>query len=360
MTPVVRGEALRRFLERRVHDGSTPGGAFWVRGLDGRIDEGGGGVLGVDRPDSRPDTDTIYDLASLTKPLVTGLLLALLEAEGALDLEAPVGEKLPELRGSNWGEASSSELARHRSGLPAWKPLYLAGQGPESYLAQIAAEQPSCPRGATLYSDLGYILLGLVIERAAGLGLADSFAGRVAVPLGLRRTGFPAAGRSWAEAAPTERGNGFERELAGLPPGASGFRNRIPPGEVHDGNAWGLSGVAGHAGLFSSAGEVGKLALAILGEGTLLSPRARELLLSVDSSGRSIGFVAAGQSRAARGILPDPAPGHTGFTGTSLWIDPGPGRVFVLLTNRVHPRVSAREFGWVRRGFHRLAAGAAT
>jgi CubicO group peptidase (beta-lactamase class C family) len=207
-----------------------------------------------------------------------------------------------------------------------------------------------------VYSDLGYILLGVAIERAAGQSLDALFAARIGAPLGLERLGWPSTARRFDDAAATESNNDYERELGGPAVAAAALRDAIPPGEVHDANAWALGGVAGHAGLFGTIDEVARLAGEILRpERLTFGARAHALLLGADAAGRTVGFVAAGASSSARGILPDEAPGHTGFTGTSVWLDPARGDVHVLLTNRVHPHVPPEPFHLVRRAFHRLA-----
>jgi CubicO group peptidase (beta-lactamase class C family) len=353
----VSDAAVRVFLERRVADGWLPGAAWW-------LESAGGVACGVtgDRavePDRVPLTaDTPFDLASLTKPLATALLLVLLEQEQALSLDEPVAHALDELVGSPWERTTPLELATHRGGLPAWKPLYLETSSLQGYLRAVSGLQRVVEPGRTVYSDLGYIVLGAWIERRTGASLADLFEQRVARPLGLPRAGFAGPSRDFGDAAATELANDYERGLAGEAGGAYAWRSRIAPGDVHDANAHALGGAAGHAGLFATVGEVAAVAREILTPGVLgLGARARRLLLepAPGSGERTVGFALASASRAARGILDDEAPGHNGFTGTSLWLDVGRGRFYVLLSHRVHPRVGPRDFQLVRRGFHRIA-----
>lgn len=338
-----------------------PGAAWCVTEQDRVAARGVAGFAAL-RPAPRALTEqTPFDLASLTKPLVVGLLLALLEQERVLDLDAPVERWVPELGGSPYGPRSPACLAAHASGLPAWHPLFAGARDLEGYLAQIAGLAPAVPAGRVLYSDLGYIVLGAVLERATGLPLDTLFDRRVAGPLALSRAAFARDPARFADAAATECASRYERDL----PAAAGrdfvWREALAPGEVHDTNAWGLGGVAGHAGLFGTLDDVMRLAGAILRPSALaLEERARRRLLEPASAGqgRTMGLVLAGSAAAARGILPAAAPGHTGFTGTSLWLDPPRGRVFALLTNRIHPWVPVRTFSTVRRGFHRAALAA--
>jgi CubicO group peptidase (beta-lactamase class C family) len=353
-----RSSILHRFLSARVREGRTPGAAWWVEGPAGEIERGACGSAALE-PWAEPLVEqTPFDLASLTKPLCTALLLVLLEQERALDLEAPAEDYLDPWRQSAFGSRSLLDLARHSAGLPAWRPLYLRERSLDGYLESIAAERPATSPGTVLYSDLGYIALGAVLERVSGSSLDRLFAHRVAAPLGLSGTGFATDAAEFAHAAATERGNEYERALAGEEGEGYAWPTEILRGLAHDGNARAIGGVAGHAGLFGPLEEVATIVREILRPERLpLSPGARRRLLEPPDAavGRSVGLVTAAASGAARGVLVDDAPGHTGFTGTSLWLDPAAGAAFILLTNRVHPVVPAESFQYLRRGFHRLA-----
>jgi CubicO group peptidase (beta-lactamase class C family) len=350
-------DALREFLEARIAGGSMPGATWWVEDSQGVLASGAAG-LAVGEPEPEPAREsTPYDLASVTKPLATALLAVLLEQDGLLRLGDPLSRHLPESRGTPWNGASLEDLARHRAGLVAWRPLYLAASDREGVVRAILSEPSGGAGGDVLYSDLGYLLLGFVLERASGRRLDRLLVERVTGPLGRSESlGYSSPGRFDAAAA-VERGNRYERTLAGPAGERFAWRTRIPRGQVHDGNAHALGGVAGHAGLFGSAEAVAAVGREILRPSVIpLGNEARRRLLDTGPSGRSVGFEAAASSGAAREVLPDGAPGHTGFTGTSIWLEPGRGRAYVLLTNRVHPEVPEADFQPVRREFHRLAA----
>lgn len=335
-------------LEAAVRGGAMPGASWWIGGPEGPADAG---AVGAARP------DTPYDLASLTKPLATALLAALLEQEGRFALEQPLADLLAEVAGSAVGARTLLELGSHRSGLPAWRPLSATAGAREAMVQAIAALPLPAP-GQELYSDLGYLLLGIALERVAGVPLDRLFRERVAAVCAPLRLGFPGPGDRFRDAAPTERGNAFERRMAGEEGAGHAWRTEIESGEVHDANAHALGGIAGHAGLFGTAAAVGALAGEILRPRRLdLGARARARLLHpvADGGDRTFGFVLARGSRAARGVLPDGAPGHTGFTGTSLWLVPDRERALVLLTNRVHPVVQEGDFQPVRADFHARA-----
>jgi CubicO group peptidase (beta-lactamase class C family) len=337
-----------------------PGAAWWV-GDAGRVTASGALGHAALEPAAIPLTfDTPFDLASLTKPLATALLALILDGERRLDLDTRLSDIFSELSASPLGGATLREVAAHRAGFPAWTPLYVAGTTPEAYVAAIAACESRGGTTGTLYSDPGYILLGFAVERAGGATLEDLFAERIARPLGLARCGFAGRTARFADAAATERGNAYERELAGPTAVGYPFRRELIRGQVHDGNAWGLGGIAGHAGLFGTAADVAAIALAILDPRRLglgayaLAPMLRPV--AAGAGMRTVGFLCAKDSETVGGVLPDDAVGHMGFTGTSLWIDAARPRIYVLLANRVHPVVPRVPFTATRRAFHELAA----
>jgi len=327
------------------------GGLVWCAGT---ASYGGANVA----PDLR------YDLASLTKPLATATLLLLARRDG-LSLETPLGELLPELARGPWDGATLLQCATHTAGFPRWEPLYARGAvSREGYLEALAHLAPIAAPGSRVeYSCPGFIALGLALERAGGADLATLFEELVAEPLGLAdelsfapTSGGVAAGeRDWY----VERALLRERGLAGEPPpGVSGV---LP---CDDGNARGLGGIAGNAGLFGTAAAAARLAAEYLpGGGDLLAADEAALATSSHTRGleqeRGIGWqLAATHGCSAGPALPDLAFGHTGFTGTSAWADPSTRSVFVLLANRLHPGGRMPDLHPLRRVFHRLASRA--
>lgn len=313
--------------------------------------------------------ETLFDLASLTKVVATLPAVLLLIARNRLDLDQPVGEILPTFGRAGWRSAVTiRRLLSHTSGLPAWQPLYLQAHGPEEYVSAIAQLEPTCKPGQqVLYSDLNYILLGEVVRAVTRRNLADVAMAEIFTPLGMQNTLFcpPASWRP--RIAATERGNFYEMQLAGKQ--AAQFprwRREVICGEVHDGNAfYGLDGIAGHAGLFSTAADLARYSQLWLQRGswhghTLLPESLIEEATRPQCPGRGLGWVLAhtdpaGNSFPARGWSPT-AYGHTGFTGTSLWIDPARQLVFVLLTNRVHPKVQDKHLPIRQRVHEELIA----
>lgn len=312
--------------------------------------------------------DTIYDLASLTKPLVTGMLCAQAIERGELRMHDPVARFLPAFAGTDKAEMSIGQLLTHSSGLAPWLPLYVLCDGdPKGVLpAIIASPLEYEPSEEVRYSDLGYITLGFVLEQIAGTSLRELAQRAIFDPLGLTETVFSPETGLRPRIAASETGNGFEREkAAGMGLGAEyeGWREDVIWGQVHDGNAYFMGGVAGHAGLFSTVRETFALAQQFIARTTrLLRPATCELfsinLTPGNNEDRTIGWqMASTRDSAAGPRLPPFAFGHLGFTGTSCWIDAHRERVFILLTNRTHDHVLPFVLiNDVRRRFHTLAS----
>jgi len=358
-------QTVRRFLQEQQERGVFPGCRYLVARGKEILDEGflGNSVITPERISTAEDT--LFDLASLTKPLVTGALAALLASRGRLRLDSALEEYLPETAGRWIGRVTLLDLLAHRSGLPAWLPLYLTVSDRPGYLREIASLMPEYRPGARVtYSCLGYILMALVLERVSDLAL-DELAGReIFLPLGLQQTFFRPAPGLRPRIAATETGNRREEEMAGeAGRGFSGWRQGVLWGECHDLNAFTLGGVSGNAGLFSSARDLHTMALELLGSGSgLYDGQCLGLLRSDLTPGlnenRSVGWQLAKTPDCSAGPLLSPeAIGHTGFTGTSMWIDPGGGWILILLTNRVHPHYRPDDMNAVRRQFHRRALG---
>jgi CubicO group peptidase (beta-lactamase class C family) len=298
------------------------------------------------------------------------LLCAQLVEQGELSLDNPVADYLPEFDRAGKSSITIRRLLTHTSGLPAWRPLYILTNGAkEDVLATIAAEPLQYPPGERVaYSDLGFITLGFLLQRLTGGTLPLLAQTQIFKPLGLERTFFNPDIAARTGVAACENGNAYERDMcerdfAGRPYG--GWRDEIIWGEVHDGNAHFLGGAAGHAGLFSTATETLELANQFIGSRSqLLKTETCELFRQNMTEGlneaRSFAWqLAQTRDSTAGSSLPPEAFGHTGFTGTSCWIDARRERVFILLTNRTHQRpLPFANINSARREFHTLAVAA--
>lgn len=317
----------RDLLEGAVASGELPGAALGVVNAAGERQTL---ILGLAQrdPEAAPlQEDSWWDLASLTKPLFTARAVLRAAEAGRLDLDDPLEAHLPEL---GWMQDSAlrartlRQLLTHTSGLPAWAPLYTWGDAATIRSRLLQEPWTLAQPGEVLYSDLGYLLLGRVLERVSGGPLRD-----FALDDGL---GF---------APPPQASVATER---------CPWRERVLRGETHDENAAALGGVAGHAGLFGTLAGVLAQAELIL-RGGWLSAAAQAAALRPAAPGRTLAFVQA-QPGWSGGSLGSPeAVGHTGFTGTGLWADHAHGLAWVLLTNRVHPSRHGRfDIQRLRRG----------
>lgn len=330
---------LVRFLDEEVGRGSFPSGAALVGD--------GGNVLAAAAAAAPPDA--IWDLASLTKVLATAALARIARPAG-LDWNRPIGDYLADFKRTRFDGIRAGHLAAHVSGLPAWTPLYASGEGARSYRRTLPALEPeSAPGERVIYSDLGTLVFGEILEAVLAEPLEAAFAREVAAPAASGARFGPVA--DVARVQPTEEGNRYERALCE----ARGirfdrFRTAMIRGEAHDANAFYRGGVAAHAGLFGTAEDVWRLARPWLDPGEFGQERTPELAES-----RGLFWQRKRGAGSAIEAFSDAAIGHTGFTGTSVWIDPARERICVLLTNRVHPEVKPIDFNAVRRRFHEAA-----
>jgi CubicO group peptidase (beta-lactamase class C family) len=336
--------AADAIVEAGVRERAFPGAVLAV-GLGGRLAH----LRAFGRFSYGPDapavaTDTIYDLASLTKVVATTTVAMILVDQGRLDLDAHVRDFFPAFRGPRKDRVTLRQLLTHSGGVLWWAPLYEDTKGKAAFLERIVGLDLTYEPGTkSVYSDLGIILLGDVLERIGGAPL-DELAGRLVFePLGMKDTLFRPPPALIPRIAPTER---------------DPWRGRVLRGEVHDENAFALGGVAPHAGLFSTAPDLARFAQMLLDgglfEGRRIVSRATIELFTeragVPHSSRALGWDTPTDETGRRSSVPG-APGyssagslvsprsfgHTGFTGTSVWMDPERGLYVILLTNRVHP-----------------------
>ena len=334
-------DSTRAVLTRALSDGAFPGAIAVIGNSAGILASCGVGRL--DAADStRPTTSTIYDLASLTKIVATTSLVLQLVDQGRVALDSPVVRYLPEWHGPQTSGITIRQLLTHSSGLAAWRPFYKEAVDRADALAQLMLVGADAPPGTRfLYSDMNFMLLGMVAEKLTGLSLESAFLAMVAKPLRLADTRFLPDSAQRARIAPTEYDPWRQRQLRG---------------EVHDENASRFGGVSGHAGLFSTADDLSRVARMWLNGGTLdgtrlasaqtvaAFTRAQDTLVSR----RALGWETPNGSNSAGHRLSPRAFGHTGFTGTSMWIDPSRDLFVILLTNRVNPTRENRKIGAVR------------
>jgi serine-type D-Ala-D-Ala carboxypeptidase len=289
---------------------------------------------------------SLFDLASLTKVVATTAMAMILYERGVLDLEAPVSAVVPEFAGDNSRrrEVTLHMLLAHSSGLPAYEKLFLRVDSREALLrAAFATPLTAAPGARAEYSDIGFIILGIALERLADESL-DSFCQReIFGPLGMAHTTFHPTTPLKASIPPTAD----DRD----------FRHRVIQGEVQDENASVLGGVAGHAGLFSTADDLAVFAHAMLNGGhPILRPATVELFSrresAPDGTSRALGWDTPSEPSQSGNYFSARSFGHLGYTGTSLWIDPARQLSIVLLTNRTWPDCQNQAIKQVRPAFH--------
>ncbi len=350
---------LEKYVRQQVEKKSFPGLSILVAG---------GGRILLERhfgrkavwPEAEPlAADTLYDLASLTKPLVSAFLAVYLVEKKQWRLDDEVRRFFPFFA----LPVTLEQLLTHSAGFKPWHPFYL--YRPQDDLAQIAALAGCARPGArVVYSDVGYILLRRLLEKVSGVGFQELARSVIFERLGLRNTFFLVPPEEKPRCAPTEIGNRFEHDMCGAEHQAAAaafaWRSELIRGDVHDANSYYSGGSAGNAGLFSCSRDLFKMGLEFFPESaTLLKSESIALFWQSrtprDRQQRSIGFQLnrSWQSSGGR-ALSAAAIGHTGFTGTSLWLEADSQRQWILLTNRVHPRVKKVNFNVVRRRLHHL------
>ena len=340
-------------IEKAIADKAFPGATLAV-GYRGKVAIHAFGKLSYDAKAAKVRPTTMYDIASLTKVVATTTLVAKL-AEGdfpvPLDLDAKIERYLPE-----WARGPQPEwrhrvtvrhLLTHTSGLPPFKEYWRTSKNKQDTLTKIFAEPLEYEPGTKeVYSDLGIILMAEIIERLTGRTLDDLANGFIFSPLGMKDSMYKPPNKLWPSIAPTEIDNNF--------------RHRLVQGEVHDENAFAIGGVSGHAGVFSTAPDLAALCQMLLNGGVYAHRRIlRRATVAQFTTPQQL----SGGARTLGWAVPTPGGlsghyfsahsfGHTGFTGTSIWIDPERQLFVVFLTNRVHPTRENQKIQQVRRDLH--------
>jgi len=345
-TRALRFDRARSILRRAIDERVCPAAVIEVGTAAGPVWQEAFGQLTYEPEAPAASLDTVFDLASLTKVIATASLAMRAVETRAFSLDEPVARWLPGWRGADREAVTVRDLLDHSAGLTGYLPFftdpYMRGRSEyERAICAMPLEYP--PRTQAVYSDLGFILLGFILEDAGAASLPVQFA-PVADLVGPQPLTFRPPDDWRSRIAPTE---------------VDPWRGRLLVGEVHDENAWALGGAAGHAGLFGSAGAVGRFARVVLDSTHADTALARVETLAefrqrsaVPGSSRALGWdtmlptSSCGQRMSAAAI------GHTGFTGTSLWIDPEAGVYVVLLSNRVHPTRANETFRTVRPLVH--------
>lgn len=322
---------LDSIMRAGIAGGAAPGGSLAVGRFGRIVHMAGYGRQDTAQKSAPVDENTMYDMASLTKVIATTTAAMMLEEQGQLDLDRTVASYLPEFNAPDKAAITVRMIVTHRGGLEAFAALYKEFKGREQYLAQINARPlKSTPGTETVYSDWDFILTQLIIERITGMTLDKFLADKVFGPLGMTSTMYtPDSTKYFNRIAPTE---------------IDSTRGGLMHGKVHDENAYAMGGVSGHAGLFSTARDLSIFAQMLLNGGQyngvrIVKPETVARWTSPQSrtSSRALGWDTPSKGSSAGNYFSARSFGHTGFTGTSLWIDPDRDLFVILLTNRVDP-----------------------
>ena len=325
-----RLSAVDALLQKAVADHQIPG-AVVIVGHNGRVVyRKAFGSRSLEPCRERMTLDTIFDMASLTKPMATATSVMRLVEYGQVRLNDPVAKYIPEFGKNGKEEITVRQLLIHYSGLREDLDLKQPWSGSDTAFRMAMDEKPIDPPGSRFrYSDINYEVLGFLVERVSGMPLDKYAQVHIFEPLKMTRTRFQPPAAWLPKIAPTEYDE----------------HNVMLRGVVHDPTARRMGGVAGHAGLFSTADDVAKLARAFLDRKTILSPAAFEKMTTPEqppnaTAVRGFGWDLDTAYSSNRGeLLPVGSYGHTGFTGTSLWIDPTTKTYIIVLTNAVHPKL---------------------
>jgi beta-glucosidase-like glycosyl hydrolase/CubicO group peptidase (beta-lactamase class C family) len=340
-------------IEKAIAEKAFPGATLAV-GYKGKVSLRAFGKLSYDAKAAAAIPNTMYDIASLTKAVATTTLVAkLVEGDFAvpLDLDAKIERYLPEwANGPNadWRHrVTVRHLLTHTSGLPAFKEYWRTSKGKQDTLARIFAEPLEYEPGTKeIYSDLGIILMAEIVERLTGRTLDGLAKSTIFSPLGMKDTMYRPPKELWSQTAPTEIDNNL--------------RYRLVQGEVHDENAFAIGGVSGHAGLFSTAPDLAAFCQMLLNGGVYAHQRIlRRAMIAqftapqqLSGGTRTLGWAVPTEGGSSGHYFSARSFGHTGFTGTSIWIDPDRQLFVVLLTNRVHPTRENTKIQQVRPALH--------
>ncbi len=328
-------DAIDGAVQAAIERGELPGAVVLVLHQDEVVFRKAYGQRARQPEPTLMTEDTVFDLASLTKPIVTALGLWLLVEEGKLDVRDSLARHIPAFARKETEAITLEQMLLHTSGFIADNPLEDYQHGADEAWRRLHALNPKTPPGSRFtYSDVNYLLLGEVVAKVAGMPLDEFARKRIFEPLGMKETGYRPQGELKRRAAPTEKRDGHWLV-----------------GEVHDPRAATLDGVAGHAGLFSTADDLAIFVRMLLADGkhqgrAFLRPETlrrytapHEVDTAKGKGLRTCGWDMATSYSANRGELfpKGISYGHTGFTGTSLWLDPQSRTAVVFLSNRVHP-----------------------
>ena len=329
---------LDNLIEKAIADSAFPGAVYLGSKDDHIFHFQNYGYFDYQNKSTKVEKNTIYDLASITKVIATTSAIMLLFDEGKIKLDEKVSDYIPEFGVNSKEEITIKDLLTHSSGLAAWVSLWNDTDNPSEVEKNLYNLKLVYKTGEkSVYSCMGFIILGKVVEKITNKGLDEFLAERLFTPLGMKNTFFNPSKKIFARIAPTE---------------VIDERNGLIHGKVHDENAWFIGGVSGNAGLFSTAYDLSIFCQMMLNKGIYKGTRifkknTVELFTKrqnvVEGSSRSLGWDTPSENSSSGHYFSESSYGHTGFTGTSIWIDHEKQLFGIFLTNRVHPTRTNRK-----------------
>ena len=343
-------EVIDNFVEKQIKRGAFPGAVLLIGTREKTLYFKAYGYSKLFPERNLMTKDTLFDMASVTKPVATATSIMVLLERGEIRLDDSVKYFIPSFQGELKDEVTIRHLLTHTSGLPPWLPLYSICSSREEVYRYVSSsvKLQYKPGERVIYSDLNFILLGYIIERVSGLRLDEFSSKNIFKRLNMRNTLFNPPKGLKEKAAATEY---------------CSYRKRILQGEVHDENAYRMNGISGHAGLFSTAKDLAIFARMMLNKGRyanvkVLSSRSVEEMTKDQTIGlnqrRGLGWDLKNKYCSCGDLFTEKAYGHTGFTGTSIWIDPELNLFVIFLTNRVHPTRSNTAIISIRPRLHNI------
>lgn len=344
-----------------VKKGTFPGFAYLIGKEDRILDYGSGGYKTIIPTREIAENNTIYDLASITKPLVTATLILLLQENKALNINDYIEKYLPQLEGLSGKGIRIKDLMSHSGGVKSWYPLFIFGKSLEEYINIISETKTEyTPRKAVRYSCIGYIILAAIIETIIKKNIKELYKEWIIEELGLKNTFFHSNKELVNRIAATENGSQLEMAMVKKENLQFGkWRKYLIRGEVHDSNAYFADSRTGNAGLFSTIFDLFKISQIYFEDGLILKRESLNLFYYNNTpygdEHWSLGWKLGATKSSTAGLISEKTLFHNGFTGTAIWIEPFNKKIYILLTNRIHPKALETDMNKVRMGFVNLA-----
>ncbi len=352
---------INNYLRSEIEKGSFPGFNYLIGEKDRILEYGYGGYKTLLPDKEEVDEYTIYDLASITKPLVTATIVLILHRQKVLDINDNIDKYLAQLMKLSNNKIKIRDLLSHCGGVIEWYPLFIYGNTLGEYIeaiSRMALIYEPCKE--TRYSCIGYIILTAIIEKVTGKNIKGIYKEIIIDRLKLGDTYFHSDERLRDKTAATEAGSKYEMKMVeNLGLEYKKWRDYLIRGEVHDSNSYFANSCTGNSGLFSNIYDLFKIGQIYYEDGNILDNKLLRYFYKNNTvfsdEHYSLGWKLSTSKDSVGGVISNHAIGHSGFTGTSIWVEPFNKKIYILLTNRIHPEVKNIDMNQIRGNFHKLA-----